>query len=101
MPRQKARSLHRPSLAESFRLRSHAQVSTKRLHTTGDLVRHGIPLTVRCKACGHIAELRGMAVDKLCRERDWDRDLTSVRRRLRCGNCSGRRIEMLPHGEQR
>jgi len=56
---------------------------------------------VRCKACGRVAELRGMALDKLCRKRDWDRDLTSVRRRLRCGQCGSRRVEMLPYGEQR
>jgi len=77
------------------------RVSTKRLHTTGDLVRHGIPLTVRCRACGHEAALRGMMLDRLCKERDWDRDLPSVRRRLRCGQCGARKVEMLPHGEQR
>jgi len=88
-------------LAESFRIRSHKRVSTKRLHTTGDLSRHGIPLTVRCTGCGHEAELRGMALDQLCKARDWDRDLRSVRRRLKCGRCGSRKVEMLPHGEQR
>jgi hypothetical protein len=76
-------------------------VSTKRLHTIGDLVRHSIPLTVRCRACGHGAALRGMELDRLCKERDWDRDLPSVRRRLRCGRRRARQVEMLPYGEQR
>jgi len=76
-------------------------VSTKRLQTTGDLMRHGIPLSVRCKACGHEATLRGLALDQVCKARDWDRDLISVRRRLKCGQCGSRRVEMLPHGEPR
>jgi len=88
-------------LAESFRFRSHGRMSTKRLHTTGDLTRHGIPLSVRCKACGHEAALKGMDLDKFCRERDLSRDLPEVRRRLRCGKCGSRRVEMQPHGEQR
>jgi len=88
-------------LAESFRIRSHVRVSTKRLHTTGDLSRHGIPLTVRCTGCGHEATLRGMVLDQLCKARSWDRDLSRVRRRLKCGQCGSRRVEMLPPGEQR
>lgn len=76
-------------------------MSTKRLHTTGDLMRHGIPLSVRCKACGHEAALFGIALEQLCKVRDWDRDLTSVRRRLKCSKCGSKRVEMLPHGEQR
>jgi hypothetical protein len=72
-------------------------VSTKRLHTTGDLSRHGIPLTVRCTACGHEATLRGMVLDQLCKAGSWDRDLSSVRRRLKCGQRGSRRVEMLPH----
>jgi len=77
------------------------RVSTKRLHTTGDLSRHGIPLTVRCTGCGHEATLRGMVLDQLCKARNWDRGPSSVRRRLKCGQCGSRKVEMLPHGEQR
>jgi hypothetical protein len=29
------------------------------------------------------ASLRGMALDQLCKARDWDRDLSSVHRRLK------------------
>jgi len=76
-------------------------VSAKRLHTTGDLVRHSIPLTVRCRGCGHEAALRGMELDRVCKQRVWDRDLPSVGRRLRCGQYGARQVEMLPHGDQR
>ena len=99
--RRVAGGLDHPLLAESFCIRSHGRVSTKRLHTTGDLTRHGIPWTVRCTGCGHEAELRGMALDQLCKARHWDRDLSSVRRRLKCGQFGSRSVEMLPHGEQR
>jgi hypothetical protein len=34
-------------------------------------------------AGGVEASLRGMALDQLCKARDWDRDLSSVCRRLK------------------
>ena len=40
--RDPPRLLH--TLAESFSICSHGRVSTKRLQTTGDLMRHGIPM---------------------------------------------------------
>ena len=42
-----------------------------------------------------------MVLDQLCEARNWDRDLSSVSRRLKCGQCGSKSVEMLPHGEQR
>jgi hypothetical protein len=42
-----------------------------------------------------------MVLDQLCKTRNWDGDLSSVRRRLKRGQCGSRKVEMLPHGDQR
>jgi hypothetical protein len=83
-------------LAESFPLRSHAGMGSKRLDKISDYHRHGFNLQVTCRGCGRVVVLDSLAMMVECVESKRSRDMSAVQRRLACSQCGGRDVRCGP-----
>ena len=72
-----------------FPIRSIWSVSSRRLDSLTDLIRHGLELRVEC-ACGRVVIMNSIQLAAQCRARGTPQSLLVLTRHLKCTRC-GRR----------
>jgi len=71
-------------------------MSSKRLETIADFVRHRYRLRVDCLACGRVVVLEPLPILELCQARGWPYRLAVLEPRLVCAECGSRRVRCGP-----
>lgn len=71
-------------------------MSSKRLDSLGNYLRHGYRLRVDCLGCRKVAILQPLVLLETCRKRGWGHQLHEVERRLKCGSCGSRNVRVGP-----
>lgn len=71
-------------------------MSSKRLDSLGDYLRHHYRLRIECRGCNRVVIEEPLAMLDMCRKRGWSHQMAQVERRLRCGRCGCREISLGP-----
>lgn len=73
-----------------------AGMSSKRLDSLGDYLRHHYRLRLECHACRRVVIQDPLYILNLCQKRGWGHQIHHVERRLRCGECGSRDVRLGP-----
>ena len=84
------------ALAESFRIRSHAAMGSKRLDKISDYARHGFNLRVVCQGCWRATVIDALVLSMARSKAGKSRDMGAIERDLRCRVCGSRRVKCGP-----
>jgi hypothetical protein len=71
-------------------------MSSKRLDSLGDYLRHSYRLRVDCQGCRKVAILQPLVLLETYRKRGWGNQLHEVERRLKCESCGSRDVRVGP-----
>lgn len=89
------RDRHKPLLRCSAFVLT-VRVSSIRLHTLNDFVRHGITVQVFCTACGHRQDLHPEHLQATCVNRSLPIHLRRLERHFRCSRCRAKCAQLYP-----
>lgn len=71
-------------------------MGSKRLDSAGDYLRHGYRVRIDCLGCGRTMILAPLTLLEQCRQRGWGHSMAEIERRLKCGDCGGRKVRIGP-----
>lgn len=71
-------------------------MSSKRLDSTGDYLRHGYKLRIDCLGCKRVVVMDPLKLLEQCRQRAWPHQIASIERRLKCSGCGAKTVRVGP-----
>lgn len=71
-------------------------MSSKRLDSLGDYLRHRYKVRVDCLGCRKVVILQPIVLLEQCRRRGWSHQMHEVAGRLKCGSCGSREVRIGP-----
>lgn len=71
-------------------------MSSKRLDSAADYLRHGYRLRIDCLGCKRVVIMEPLPLLEICRARSWPYQIGAIERRLRCSVCGGRTVRLGP-----
>lgn len=71
-------------------------MSSKRLDSLGDYLRHRYRLRIECRGCNRVVIAEPLTLLDLCRKRGWSHQIGQVEPKLRCGDCGSKEVRLGP-----